>query len=473
MNFKKAIIFALGIAITASLGAHNIGLADCGGLFLLHQKNNQLSAKSCSINDSLEISHYKVYGSFEHFKIQGRYTDKWHIKSVNEQSVFGAGFESEFKYITLGVKVSSLPLILSELSIHSQDSLFKISTELARGKFNFGTISWIPEKESDLIGTIPVQWESHFIYKNISAESKIRNHKISLSGTHISSEPHNPDKDYYIRDSISAAILSAQYGFDFKNSSIDAGYIFADSDIELFGIFHNENSRKRFMYLPLDFQLHLGYAKWQFENLQTRFGTAHFSGKLNSNPNRFFETLAPNRALSASAIKGLSFSFLQKTFRVNADINASGILGGATYNWNLGNSNLFIPSVGLDIFAATGEIEIQKETETAVLLTRRTSTKCTYKKLNSIGSVISIDGKFQKNSGLKLALNYGISQIIPFYFEYKNEKVADKPNSDKSDNAENTKEPNASKDKSGSLEKIASALFRNGFSTHLGISISF
>lgn len=467
-SIAKKIFLALGVAVVSALSASNIGLAQCGGLFLLHQDDKQLSARSCHIQDVLEINDYKVYGSYEHFIFMGRYSDRWHIKGLNEQDIASFGFEKSFRFIDLNIGFNGWPSVRASLSVH-QDSLIKLSTTIARGKFDLGTISWIPEKNTDLVGTIPVDWETHFLYRQISTESKIGGNRFKASAAFLQTTPHNPDKDYYIRDSLNALAINGEYGHAFNASDFKIGYTFVDTDLELFGIYHNANSRKRFMYLPLEMQAHLGYGHLDFKQIKTHFGVARIWGKLNSNPNRFFETLAPNRALPASVIKGLSFAFLQKTFRVDADINAKAIAGGATYSWHLGDRYQFIPTVGLDIFAASGEIEIQKKIETLVLLTQRTDYESTHRELSSIGSVLTLNGKLQKNGCPRLSLDYGISQIIPFFIDYKDVNAKDG-----ADAPENTTKPDASKDKSGSLEKNAGALlFRNGFATRLGFTIQF
>ena len=81
---------------------------------------------------------------------------------------------------------------------------------------------------------------------------------------------------------------------------------------------------------------------------------------------------------------------------------------------------------------------------------------------------------------VSLALVYGVSQIIPFYIDYKDQ------NSNKGVNAGDGTGPSqqhgsgpqsgtqSDKDKAGSLEGgLSDLLFRNGFATHLGISVMF
>ena len=447
---NKKVLITLGAASVAALAASNTGLADCGGLFLLHQVDKHFTIKSCSVKDSLSIENFEVHGSFYHTAVQARYSDSWDLKVLSKLNVASAGFESRYKYVTFGIDVNTFPMVQSRLSVHREDSLFRINASIARGNIDLGNISWIPDKETEEVGTISGDWETHFLYRHLSAESKIKDHYINLSLSYINTTPHNPDKEHYIRDSANVIVLGAQYRHDFSGSHIEAGYMFADADMTLYGIFHSEDSRKRFMYLPIDATLHLGFAKWEWEHLKTHLEYAHLSGTLHSNPNRFFETLAPNRALPASLIKGLSFSFLQKAFRVNADLNAFGALSGASYQWALGKRLTFLPSVGLDFYGASAKLDIDKKTETTkVFGTSNAVRESMERKLNSFGSILSLGGEIRKKGSVELSLDYGISQIIPFYLDY-------------------------TKSNSGSEKDDSSTgLFRNGFATHLSAGVKF
>ena len=480
MRTSKKTFLALGFAVNAALAMSNTGLADCGVLFLLHLSDKQFSAKSCSIKDSLTIENYKVYGSFEHFAIQGRYTDEWSIKGNNRQNIASAGVEGNYKYFSFDVNVSSYPLVTATLSAHPKDSLFKVNASFAGGSIDLGNMRWIPDHKTEMVGPISVDWTSHVLYGGLSAEYNIAAHHVNLSGAYLKTLPHNPDKDYYVRDSAGVLILKANYGYDFSNSRLDAGYTFANANATLYGIFHSEESRKRFMYMPLDATLHFLHAKWEREQVRAHLEYLHLAGRLSSNPNRFYETLAPNRALPASVIKGLSFAFLQKTFRIDADLSTSAILGGGSYRWNFGKRYVFTPTAGLDLFGIKGDLDIDKRTETTRLATINTYKEKTFRELSAIGTILTLECEIRKDGPVSLALVYGISQIIPFYIDYKDQnsnKSADSGsgtgNSGQSGSGD-TSSAQGAKDKAGSLEGgLSDLLFRNGFATHLGISIKF
>ncbi|SIN83634.1 hypothetical protein [Fibrobacter sp. UWB11] len=478
MRSSKKISLVIGLAANLSFAVSNSGLADCGGLFLLHLSDKQFSTQSCNIRDSLKIDNYGVYASFQHSAVQGRYTDEWSIKGKNTQNIVTAGFEGNYKYISFDVNINSFPAAMATLSYHPKDSLFKVKATLAGGAIELGNISWIPDDKTQIVNSISANWTSHVLYGGLSAEYNIAAHHINLSGGYLKTIPHNPDKDYYVRDSAGVLIMNANYGYDFHNSRLDASYTFANANATLYGIYHNEESRKRFMYMPLDATLHKLNARWEWEKIRTRLEYFHLAGRLSSNPNRFYETLAPNRALPASVIKGLSFAFLQKTFRVDADLSTTALLGGGSYRWNLGKRYIFTPNVGLDFFGIKGDLDIDKTIETTRLATINSYKEKTFRELSAIGTVLTLECEVRKEGPVSLALVYGVSQIIPFYIDYKdqNSNKSAEPGTTTPSGQSGNSQPGtqAGKDKAGSLEGgLSDLLFRNGFATHLGISVRF
>ena len=447
--------------------------------------DKQFSAKQCGVHDSFEAENLKVYGDLRHITYQGRYsekTDHWDAKGFNSLDIATVGFENRFKYITLGVDVSSQPFIKSTLAVHRSDSLFRIGTSIGRGVIDLGNIKWFSDEYSDIVPEISVDWESQLFYRNLSAEFNPGIHHVGISGTYLQSSPRNPNKEYYVRDSINVLLLHGEYGATLGKNRLQLGYSFADANARLYGIFQQEESRKRFMYLPLEARLHLIQAGWEYGSLNTNLNYAHLTGKLSANQDRFYETLAPNRALPTSVLKSLSFSFLQKLFRVDADLDASGIFGGALYQWHFGKKYSINPSAGLEAYYASGTLDIDKKIETLILVTYNEQHEIYTRELKSAGGVASLGLELRREGRVSIALDYGIAQLIPVYISYKeflpddkaNENLGnDDPGKGGSSDSKNSSEQQESKKKSGDLETEKGAAFRNGFATHLGITIRF
>lgn len=494
MKFSVKILLIIGVANIAAHSFSNAGFADCSGLFLLRMSDKQFSAKQCGVHDSFEAENLKVYGDLRHITYQGRYsekTDHWDAKGFNSLDIATVGFENRFKYITLGVDVSSLPFIKSSLAVHRSDSLFRIGTSIGRGVIDFGNIKWFSEDYSDIVPEISVDWESHLFYRNLSAEFNPGIHHVGISGTYLQSSPRNPSKEYYVRDSINVLLLHGEYGATLGKHHLQLGYSFADANARLYGIFQQEESRKRFMYLPLEARLHLIQAGWEYGSLNTNLNYAHLTGKLSANQDRFYESLAPNRALPSSVLKSLSFSFLQKLFRIDADLDASGIFGGALYQWHFGKKYSINPSAGLEAYYASGTLDIDKKIETLILVTYNEQHEIYTRELKSAGGVASLGLELRREGRVSIALDYGIAQLIPVYISYKEFLPDDNASSDSgngnsgdgsgkggsgkggSSGSKNSGDQQDSKKKSGDLETEKGAAFRNGFATHLGITVRF
>lgn len=490
MKFSVKILLIIGVANIAAHSFSNAGFADCSGLFLLHMSDKQFSARQCGVHDSFEAENLKIYGDLRHITYQGRYsekTDHWDAKGFNSLDIATVGFENRFKYITLGVDVSSLPFIKSTLAVHRSDSLFRIGTSIGRGVIDFGNIKWFSEDYSDIVPEISVDWESHLFYRNLSAEFNPGIHHVGISGTYLQSSPRNPSKEYYVRDSINILLVHGEYGATLGKNHLQLGYSFADANARLYGIFQQEESRKRFMYLPLEARLHLIQAGWEYGSLNTNLNYAHLTGKLSANQDRFYESLAPNRALPTSVLKSLSFSFLQKLFRIDADLDASGIFGGALYQWHFGKKYSINPSAGLEAYYASGTLDIDKKIETLILVTYNEQHEIYTRELKSAGGIASLGLELRREGRVSIALDYGIAQLIPVYISYKEFLPDDNASSDSgngnsgkggsgkgsSSGSKNSSDQQDSKKKSGDLETEKGAAFRNGFATHLAIKILF
>lgn len=483
MPIVSKTFFALGLAATTAVAINNSGLADCGGFFLLHTSDKQFSVRHCGVEDTLTIRNLQVHGGFRHIAFQGRYTDHWDIKGKNKLNMGNAGFESSFKYMTLGVDVYSLPFIKSSLTVHHQDSQFYLGTAIARGKIPIGNIRWISENKDDIVHEISVDWESHVLYRSLTGGGYLGKHHLEISGAYLKTTPENPDQERYIRDSINVFLLSGKYGTSLGKNRLQATYTYANANAALFGIFHQDESRKRFMYIPLEGQLHLWNALWQREKWQADLTGFILTGEMNANKDRFYETLAPNRVLPSSILKSLSFSFLQKNFRIEADLDAWGIIGGFQRHWKWGHRYALVPRVHLDTYYAAGNLDIEQDTETSILLSYSSVTENYRRELKSAGGIANLGIELKKEGPVSIALDYSVTQLLPLYLSYREirpdehaeAESSSEGSSGKSSGKGSNKDTGTSSHKktSGDVETKMAGAFRNGFATHLGISVRF
>lgn len=471
MVILVAILALLAVSASAADSFSNKSSVDCGGLFLLHTSDKQFSVRGCNESDSIEVNNLTFFGGLSHYIFMGRYTDEWDVKGYNNLKFGNAGFESRFQYITLGVNASSLPFIQSNIEIHHPDSLFFLKAGIARGAPQIGTIRWLSKKKIDIVHEIPVEWQTNFIYRSLGAGTKIQNQELDFSIGLFKTNPRNPDEEYYVRDSINAFVVDGNYKAAFAKDTIQAFYAFANADIYLYGIMRQDESRKRFMYIPLEANAHLAEAEWKRKNIQAHMDFAYATGTMEANPNRFFETLAPNRALPTSVLKSLSFSFLQKNFRVDADIEALFLLGGVSLQLPIGHKLTFTPKINIDGYYGQGEADISKKTETNVIISTQSYIENYTRKLSSFGSILTLGGEI--SLGQTIAIDYSASQLIPFHISYREIRPGEAKEEPKEEDLDKPRKHgprlfDEHKTK-GDVPNKTSAAFRNGFATNLSV----
>lgn len=488
--FEKALLF-LGLAFGLALGFTEKGSVGCDGLFLLHLSDKHLAFTHCGAHDTVGVSHTVVYGGYDRFSLKGRYSDDWKILGESSPRFGSAGVQGRFKYITLGAEFYGLPWTNAFMTVNGPDSLFYGGTSMGFGHIDLGTISWIPETETDLLREIPVNWESELLHKGISLGSKWGSHRLEIQGHYVESHPQNPEEEYYIRDSIEVWGLLATYErfFDQGGRRLRIDYGFVDASAYLFGIMEREGSRKRFMYLPLELRLHLAEVSYDDRQINLHGVFAYFSAQLKSDSRRFYETFAANRVLPSSIMQTLSFSFLQKTFRIDADIDGFGALAGGKYHRDYGKNFVVAPYGELDGYFVTGTASVDRESETRSLLSSKSRTESFDRELTSFGTLLTLGVKLAKTRGGQISLDWSASQIIPFYMNYQEIKPesssknsssgssgsgSSKGGSGSSSTEETTEESEDSGSKNtGDIPNKLSGIFRNGFGTSLTLNFRF
>ena len=132
--------------------------------------------------------------------------------------------------------------------------------------------------------------------------------------------------------------------------------------MNIFGNTWRDNSTKRFMFVPLDVSLHYGSIQWEKETFGLDARGIKADIHMERNKKRFFETFAPNRLLPVSIMQTLSFSFLQKNFLVDADIDLSAVTLGGHFNpqFNITTHTKVSPRIDLHGYHTYDEIEVDK-----------------------------------------------------------------------------------------------------------------
>ena len=196
---------------------------------------------------------------------------------------------------------------------------------------------------------------------------------------------------------------------------------------------------------------------------------------------RFYETLAPNRALKSSILKTLSFSVFQRSFRIYGDIDGKVFDAGLGYQWNLNVGRwLLLPGATLDGFYASYTAKLNMRKEKSGFFHIKHSTSTWQQEGYVVGALAGLGTELQSPSKA-FFVSFGMEQIIPLHFH--SEKGTDKvpveePEEPETPDIPDTDEDSTTeKDKGSTLadkwDSFSSLVFRNGFALHLQAGFRF
>ena len=447
------------------------GLAHCGGIFLLDSDTKELNGTFCHVADTAQVNNYSAFASFSHYRIDGLWKDGWELSLNSNRMVGSAGIQANFRNITFSVEASSMPTLKSSVSIHTADSSLYAAALVERGNPELATIRWESENENDEVHLIEGDWNSQYLRKGFTAGARFASNELTAGLQHIGTTPYNAKREYFIKDSSRIWLWNAQYAHHFETSKLDFYYAGASADVNIFGNTWRDNSTKRFMFVPLDVSLHYGSVQWEKETFGLDARGIKADVHMERNKKRFFETFAPNRLLPVSIMQTLSFSFLQKNFLVDADIDLSAVTLGGHINprFNITTHTKVSPRIDLHGYYTYDEIEVNRTSSTTSFIGYSAQNDSMSWMLESYGLVAGLGITLERETqGIlrNLSLFASATQIVPLKTDYT--ERTETPESTPATPPEGT--PPA-KNKNAGLE--SGGIFRSGFAAHFGVSISF
>lgn len=393
-----------------------------------------------------------------------------------------AGLQAIYRNLSYSVDIYSLPLAVASIGWNKTDSLAFARTSVGYGDLTLANIKWKSKSDLSIIPKIEGSWENTLNYKSVYLGSKFGNNSITAGSSLLQTNPKTEKRYGHIfTDSTSITEFDTRYAYNGSFNNFSLQYLYAGMEFTALGLLREEtpdgDNEKRFLFLPTEGYLHL--AKMDYSHLRQskdRFKARALFGyaklELLRDKRRFHETLAPNRALTASAIKTLSMSVYTRNFRAFGEASAQMATLGPGYDWNvpIGNWTL-TPGVLVDFAYLHGKAELTKRTETSVLLGVHKG------KADSSSWEISVLGAL---ASAEIALNapkqgffakFGTKQAIPFYFHNKNypeDNIIVPPAS------EDIPPPEQSSPENDKFKiKSPLDLVRNGFATTLELGIRF
>jgi len=446
-------------------------LAHCGGLFLLDSDSRQLDGFACQASDTTQAGKYSAFASLSRYRIDGLWKDGWTLSFNSTRNIGAAGIRASYKNISYSLEASSLPTLASSITADAADSLMYASIQLERGAPRLVDIRWESENKTDQVNIIEGHWDTEYLRRGFTIGSKFRNGEFQANLNYTSTKPQNTHEEYYVKDSSTIWFWKAGYRHSFETGRLQLGYTGASADIHIFGNTYRENSTKRFMYIPLEANFHYGDIQWEHEVFGLTARGLKIDSRMEKNNKRFFETFAPNRILPGSITQALSFSFLQKNYRIGADVDLSAVTLGGHFNpqFSITPHLQVSPRIELHGYYTYNELEIERKTETTSFMANNLENSTWSWMLESYGCIaglgFTLEGK-APGTNRRISIFGRVSQIIPFKTDYV--ERTEPPESTPAVPPEGT---TPVKNKNAGLE--SGGIFRSGFAAHFGASISF
>ncbi|MBQ3714556.1 MAG: hypothetical protein II892_03095 [Fibrobacter sp.] len=499
MKFSDLKILPALLLATASYGAWSTqGLADCSGLFLLDQKNQKIQARSCTIKDSTQVKNISAMAGYTHVGIDlyKNHIGKddlysWTIKSENSEDIGYAAVQADFRYLDFRIDVYSFPFFIASTNWYMPDSIVFAGASFGQGEFSFLDFSWVSASNLSVIPNINATFSDKPHYRQFDIGTKIQNHTARFNFLYGDTDPSTEDAGYIFSDSSHFWAINSNYTYSGTANTASLLYTYLTADVNAFGLLRENNSVKRFFFLPAGIDINMLKADFRHlfgNNPQT---ASAFSARaiildlklaLLWDDRRFYETLAPNRALTSSIIKTLSFSVYNRSFRIYGTAEAVVLDAGLGYEWNrrIGMFRLK-PNIFADFFYAKADIDLRNRTETSNMFYSEHTTDTLIWELGVAGSLVNLGLSLETPKHFFAAVN--IYQVVPFYFNLKTpfhketpeEEIPpgpDQPPPGPDQPIPDIPEETPPKSRT-TLKSIFSGAFRNGFAINAQIGLRF
>jgi len=469
-------------AYASSFAWNTKGLVECNGLFLLDQDDRRARASYCMVSDSLQVDNWMVQGGYGYFSLDGSWSFNgedelysWSLVADKEMHLGYASVQTDYQFINFRLDVVSLPFFMASTHWNAPDSIAFAGAYYGRGKLDSIHVRWKSASSLSVIPVVDGTFEDEFQFRRFDAGTKVGKHRLDLGFTYGNTDPATDRLGYVFSDSSELWALDPHYFYGTSANEISLDYIYAYADMNYFGLLREKESEKRFLFVPVGLDvnlLRLDYKHyWYGVEKKDSYVSAHgIYAQVDFNipweSRRFYETLAPNRALTSSIIKTLSFSVYNRSFRLygSGAVHLADI--GGEYAWDVGGSGWhFKPSVALDVFYANANVELSKRMETRNAITTRHVTDSLSWNVDVVGSLLNGVLALESPGG-HFFVSVDASQVIPFYYELEKYPPDVEPVVDPSVTPEDPGAAPAATDDSDDgifSRKTLSLLFKNGF----------
>lgn len=428
---QKILVFFLTFAALVSAEWKETGMARCSGLFLLNKSNASANVFGCQILDSVRTSVLDVDAKLRDYNAKASWMyNGWKIKpewTVPEAEI---GTRGKFRHLVLEASVAGNGEHLrglAESAIQTADSLAYIGTRFGGGSVGTITAKWTMLHPNGMLDTMDLEYETRYRTKGVFIGSKIFNHtaEVNWDFFHTRRAPFD-DVHYAIRDSSEGFLGRFHYGYHASEGTFQFLAFWAHLNSEFFLLRSEEDNVKRFGYLELKGNLEGANLSYENRKWDLQAGAFFLQLEVPRHAEKFFETLAPNRALDYSLLQVLSSSFYKINYRMYGDL--SGFLSHVkikrTFEFTPGEFHLH-PAIGADFFYVQGELDGAQENVTTSFIFSKVSKKTFEGNLKTFGVIANIAFAIESPKR-RFFLNANAYQIAPIaLFKELNKTDAD------------------------------------------------
>lgn len=475
---------------TAGFAWNTQGLVNCNGLFVLDQKDRKFRTMGCIVEDSTHVKNWDVQAGYGNFDLDARWKyigiNEFYTWTVNFKKHMDLGYASvraDYRHLNFRLDVSSLPYYVASTNWYTLDSVLFAGASYGRGELDLLDIKWVSASKLSIIPKIEGKFKDKFHFSRFSAGSRTDEHTINVGYTLGATDPDVSRKGYVFSDSSRFWEIEPSYTYQKGPNEFSLLYSYLNADLNFFGLLREGKSEKRFFFLPVGVDMNLLKADFRHSTGETPERTSAFSARailmelelaLIYDDRRFYETLAPNRGLTSSIIKTLSFSVYNRSFRLYGDADVKLADAGAGYEWDKGIGSWRIkPSFFVDMFYTHAEADLRKRTETTNALYAEHFTDTLSWDVSVVGAVASAGVSLE--SGRRFFTKLDVSQIVPFYFskeQYPPENAPAPPPEGQPSTEPSGPVTSEESDNVSNVNRFFK-LFRNGFAINAQIGVKF
>lgn len=438
----KEILLSGLFAASTVLAWNSSGLVQVGGLFLLDQEGQKVSVKYSRVSDYLEIADWRFTAGFGHYHYNLSYENNsanplysWDFDGTNSLNIGYAGVSRDFLFVGFDMECYSLPLLIASIRWNLPDSILYAKASMGRGSVDISGIDWTSEQEEDYIPEIHAVFKDEFLLKRFTVGSYLWGHRLEGELSFLDTEPLADELGYAFTDSSNFWMSNVRYSYEGARNRFGLSYAYLYGDLRLYGVVREQDknlSEKRFAYFPLGMDINLFDADYVHtfaggSSLSLRAAYLQVELNIPWESRRFYETLAPNRALKSSALKNLSFGIYQRSFRAYGDLDGFVADAGASFCLKKRLGWVVIsPELALDYFYGKFDSDVHIRMESSGVFYVKHTTDDWLVHGSAYGVVLG--GTFRIGDYRdRFFLSVEAFQIAPFHYAVEKEKVLPPP----------------------------------------------